>query len=215
MWSGASWNPTRAWPPTRTVCQSSSASTVPPRSPAQKALSAPRSAASKTRICRRMFTPPSCPTPPTTPAASVRQGQDGDAVAAEDELVTAHPLTADRAAGRRLIDDPGRGPAGAGDPDADVLVGLVDDQHLAGTGTGDPEDEAGLRGGGGCRYEAAAGRQLVEQQFEDAVARVGKAGVPVEHAHRRVLPGRTDELALADHIDALQGQPREHVRVDR
>jgi len=41
-------DPTRGSPSTTTMCQSSSASIVPPRSPAQKLLSAARSAASKT-----------------------------------------------------------------------------------------------------------------------------------------------------------------------
>ena len=47
-WFGASWTPTRAWPSTLTMCQSGSASTVPPSTPAQKLLSLARSAASNT-----------------------------------------------------------------------------------------------------------------------------------------------------------------------
>src|SRR6204780_4879524 len=42
------------------LCQSSSASTVPPSSSAQKVLSAVRSAGSRTTICRAIFMPTSC-----------------------------------------------------------------------------------------------------------------------------------------------------------
>ena len=51
-WLGASWIPSRQSPSTLTLCQSSSASTVPSRSPAQKALSACKSGASRTWINR-------------------------------------------------------------------------------------------------------------------------------------------------------------------
>src|SRR5918911_5043061 len=47
--------PSRHSPSTNTLCQSSSATTVPPSRPAQKALSAARSAASNTMIWRLIF----------------------------------------------------------------------------------------------------------------------------------------------------------------
>jgi hypothetical protein len=54
-WLGASCTPSRHSPSTTTLCQSSSASTVPPSRSAQKLLSAARSAASNTTICRLIF----------------------------------------------------------------------------------------------------------------------------------------------------------------
>lgn len=54
-WSGASCTPTLATPSTITMCRSSSASTVPPKRPAQKLLSAVKSAASNTTTWLLIF----------------------------------------------------------------------------------------------------------------------------------------------------------------
>ena len=57
----ASWTPTLGSPFTSTMCQSSSASTVPPSSRAQKVLSAFKSAALKTTTWWLIFTVPFSP----------------------------------------------------------------------------------------------------------------------------------------------------------